>query len=167
MITDTLVLTIGYDISNLTEPNIRDSYIGEITTDYYGRRIPKPAHGTIRLDHLTSSSKLMMAKICELYDQIVDKHLLIRRINIVAASLEKSNLKDNSKTIQIDLFTDFNKLVKEKEINTKKEEQENKLEHTILNIKIKYGKNAILKGMNLTEASTAIERNNQVGGHKA
>ena len=167
LVTDTLVLTIGYDISNLTEHSIKDNYQGEITTDYYGRKVPKAAHGTIRLDHKTSSSKLMISKITELYQNIVNKNLLIRRINIVAASLEKNTTGDKPKTIQIDLFTDYNKLAKEKERQKENEKSENKLEHTIIDIKNKYGANAILKGMNLSKKSTAIDRNNQVGGHKA
>ena len=166
LVTDHLVLTIGYDVENLTNPYIRDNYIGEITTDYYGRRIPKPAHGTIRLDHKTSSSLLITKKMTELYDKIVNKHLLIRRINIAACSLEKEGIIKETKTIQFDLFTDYDKLNKEQEREQIQEQIDNKLGKTLINIKNKYGKNAILKGMNYLKASTAIDRNSQVGGHK-
>ena len=113
LVTDELVLTVGYDIDNLTNPNIRDSYVGEITTDYYGRRIPKEAHGTIRLDHKTSSPKLIVENIVKLYEKIVNKNLLIRRINIAAGKLEVP--KNEKKVYQLDLFTNYEEEVKKKE----------------------------------------------------
>ncbi len=166
LVTNMITLTIGYDIDNLNNPQIRDNYVGEITLDYYGRRVPKPAHGTIRLDHKTSSSKIMINNICKLYTSIVNKQLLVRRINI-AVNTEIKNNVSSINTYQFDLFTDYNKIAKEKEQAINDEVNENKLDHTILDIKNKYGKNAILKGMNYLNMATTKERNNQIGGHKS
>lgn len=166
LVTDTIVLTIGYDISNLNDPLIRDNYIGEITTDYYGRRIPKPAHGTIRIDHLTNSSKTIIEKTCELYKKITNKDLLIRRINISVNTIVKKE-SEIHETIQFDLFTNYEEIRKKQTLILEKEQTENKLNHTIIDIKNKYGKNALLKGMNYLEKGTTIDRNKQIGGHKA
>ena len=167
LVTDQIVLTIGYDVENLTNPKIRDIYIGEITLDYYGRRIPKPSHGTIRIDHHTSSSTIITNKIIELYKKITNKHLLVRRINISVNNLiNESLLKDKIIYEQYDIFTDFEKIAKQKNEEKENEKQEKKLQNTILNIKNKYGKNAILKGMNYLSGGTTIERNRQIGGHK-
>ena len=167
LVTDQIVLTIGYDVENLTNPKIRDIYIGEITLDYYGRRIPKPSHGTIRIDHHTSSSTIITNKVVELYKKITNKHLLVRRINISVNNLiNESLLKDKIIYEQYDIFTDFEKIAKQKNEEKENEKQEKKLQNTILNIKNKYGKNAILKGMNYLSGGTTIERNRQIGGHK-
>ena len=163
LVTNKLVLTIGYDVDNLKEEN---TYVGEIKKDYYGRRIPKPAHGTINIDHKTSSSKIIIEKLTELYEKIINKDLLIRRINIVACNVTKRNTEEELKVVkQIDLFTNYKEL--EEETNKQKEEElkDKKIGETILNIKNKYGKNSILKGMNLEEGGTAIDRNKQIGGH--
>ena len=156
VVTNQLVLTIGYDISN-----INNNYEGEITKDFYGRAVPKHAHGTINLDHYTASTKLLLINIIKLYERIINKNLLVRRINIVACNIvPKNKIKENKIIKQLDLFS------KEEDINIKQEEQEEeKLQKAMLDIKLKYGKNAILKGMNLSEGATTIDRNKQVGGH--
>ena len=168
-VTSQLVLTIGYDVSNLTNPETRKNYHGEIKMDHYGRFVPKHSHGTINLDHKTSSTKLIMEAMLKLYDRITEGTLLIRRINICACNLEDavSYSKKESKTIeQVDLFTDYDALEQKRKKETEEEQEENNLQHVLLNIKDKYGKNAILKGMNLEEGGTTIERNTFVGGHK-
>ena len=164
LVTKQLVLHIQYDVSNLDNLNIR--YNGEIVKDMYGRKMPKPAHGTINLDYYTSSTKILVNKCIELYDLIINKKLLIRKINVTACNLinEDKNI-NNMVSEQLDLFGSIeNTLNKIQDKN--KEKEDNKLQHTIIDIKNKYGKNSILKGMNLEEGSTAIDRNGEVGGHK-
>lgn len=161
LVTNQIVLTVGYDIENLTNQDIK--YTGEITTDHYGRKIPKHAHGTINLDHHTSSTKIIMDSTMKLYERIIDKNLLVRRINISANNvIDESKAKLQKASEQLDLFGDFQK----RENDLKEEQIERNLQRSILDIKKKYGKNAIVKGMNLQEAGTAIARNSQIGGHK-
>ena len=163
LVANQLVLTIGYDVNNL-----KDSYIeynGEITIDRYGRNIPKHAHGTQNLDHYTSSSKIIGEAVIELFERIINKKLLTRRIYISANNLiseAEAEIKEKQSYEQIDLFTDYSEVQKKRE----KEHKEHELQKSILNIKKKYGKNAILKGMNFQEGATTIDRNSQVGGHK-
>lgn len=168
LVADQMVLTIGYDISNLTNPEIRKVYQGEVKTDHYGRQVPKHAHGTVNLKKMTSSTKLIMESVMELFDKIVNVNLLVRRVNIVANHItDEKTVKNKITYEQVDLFTDY----ETKEIEDKKEalalEKEKKLQHAMLDIKKKYGKNAVLKGMNLQEGATTKSRNNQIGGHKA
>ena len=163
LVTNQLVLTVGYDIENLSDSSIK--YNGEITIDRYGRNVPKHAHGTQNIDHYTSSNKIIGEAVIKLYERIIDKNLLTRRINISANNLidENEAEAETKQTFeQIDLFTDYS------EVNKKKEEEkkEHELQKSILDIKKKYGKNAILKGMNFESGGTTIERNRQVGGHK-
>ena len=166
-ITDQLVLTIGYDIENLTNPKIRNLYDGEITKDFYGRETPKHAHGTTRLDHKTSSTKTISEAIIKLYDSIVNPILLVRRVNIAACNLvDSEKKKDEVVYQQFDLFSDTVKEEQKKKRQLEDEESEEKIQKAIIDIKRKYGKNSILKAMNLEEGGTTIERNNQVGGHK-
>ena len=163
LVTKQLVLTIGYDILN-----INDHYIGDVTTDRYGRIIPKHATGRICLDHYTSSTDILMKNIINLYNRIVDKELLIRRINITANGVLNENITNNEIMYQqFDIFTDTEKLEKELKLKKEKENKERSLQRTMINLKDKYGKNTILKGMNLLEGGTTIDRNKQVGGHKA
>ena len=168
LVTDQMVLTIGYDTESLKDKDIRKNYKGEITTDQYGRKIPKHAHGTVNIGEYTSSTKRIMECIVNLYSSITDKDLLIRRINVVANHVvnEKSAVK-NETYEQMELFTDYDQLVKEREKKKTELEKEKKLQLAMLNIKKKFGKNAILKGINFEEGATGIQRNNQIGGHKA
>lgn len=161
LVTNQVVLTIGYDIDNLTDDNIQ--YKGDVVTDFYGRKVPKQAHGTGNIDRYTASSKLIVDTTMELYDQIVDKSLLVRRITIAVCKLQREKDVTNNQVEQLDLFTDYEKKNKQEE-NLQKEK---KMQEAVLSIKKKYGKNAILKGMNLEEGATAKERNSQIGGHKA
>ena len=163
LITSKLVLTIGYDIDNLTIPEISKGYNGEITIDHYGRKVPKHAHGTINIDHKTSSTKIITNAVIELYERIINKNLLVRRINITAQDVvNDQDYKNVQKYEQMDLLTDYNK----KDKQEKQEKREKELQKAVINIKSKYGKNAILKGMNFIDGGTTRERNEQIGGHK-
>lgn len=169
LVTDQLVLTVGYDIENLTNPEIKKSYKGQITTDNYGRSVPKSARGTINLDRQTSSTMLIMDALTELFDRIVDKNLLIRRVNISANRVVDESRVQNKETDsfeQLNLFTDYEEMKKEKAEEEAELKRERKIQNTILDIKKKFGKNAIIKGMNLEEGATTLERNKQIGGHK-
>ncbi len=168
LVTNQIVLTIGYDIENITDKNRSRNYKGTVTTNYYGKKVPKPAHGTTNLPKQTSSTTLITNAVMELYDKIVNKKLLIRRINIVANKLvDEHSVKNANKYEQLDLFTDYEILKKQREKENAESEREKRMQNTILDIKKKFGKNAILKGMNLQEGATAKDRNNQIGGHKA
>ena len=168
LVTNQIVLTIGYDIENMTDKNRSQSYKGTVTTNYYGKKVPKPAHGTTNLPKQTSSTTLITNAVMELYDKIVNKKLLIRRINIVANKLvDEHSVKNANKYEQLDLFTDYEILKKQREKENAESEREKRMQNTILDIKKKFGKNAILKGINLQEGATAKDRNNQIGGHKA
>lgn len=165
-VSDAIVLTIGYDIDNLTVPKIAEIYDGEVTTDFYGRKVPKHAHGTIRFDYQTSSTDVIMKKTMELFERIIDKRLLVRRINMAFIGVVDADKATNTRIMkQVDLFSmDDEELFEDKKTN---QEKEYKIQNVMLEIKKKYGKNAILKGMNLEEGGTTVERNNQIGGHKA
>ncbi len=166
LVTDQIVLTIGYDIKNLEQGTKKN--VGEITTDWYGRKLPKHAHGTANLEQHTSSSRLMTQAGVKLYHEIVNPDLLIRRITMAANHvISEKEVQEEQQYEQMNLFTDFGIAKKEKEEKNEKLEREKKMQKAMLDIKKKYGKNAILKGMNLQEDGTAMERNRQIGGHKA
>lgn len=167
-VTDQIVLTVGYDIDNLTDPHISKAYKGEITTDRYGRKVPKHAHGTANLPEYTSSTKMIMKYVGELYDRIIDSRLLVRRMSIAANRIiRETDIPKKQEYVQMDLFTDYSKAAQEEEINRLENEKEKKIQQAMLDVKKKFGKNALVKGMNLREGATAIERNGQIGGHKA
>ena len=154
------MLTVGYDIENLNNADRKKQYHGEVTIDRYGRRIPKHAHGTTNLKRQTASTKMITDAVIELYDRIVDRNLLVRRINITANRLvDESSVKKEEVYEQLDLFTDY-----EEEAVL---DREKRMQEAMLSIKKKFGKNAVLKGMNLQEGATARDRNEQIGGHKA
>ncbi len=168
LVTDQLILTIGYDVVNLTDPDISKKYNGPVTTDHYGRKIPKHAHGTANLERYSSSTKIITKAVLDLYDKIINPDLYARRITIAAGNvISEDEVNDTVFFEQMDLFTDYEAL----EAKRKKEEEELKkernIQEAILGIHKKYGKNALLKGMNLEEGATAMERNAQIGGHKA
>ena len=162
LVTNQIVLEIGYDIDNLTNPEIKGKYNGEVTTDRYGRKVPKHAHVTINIDHKTSSTKIIMEATLNLYERIINKDLLVRRLNITANNV--TNIADEKEKSyeQIDLFTNYEEVNK----NRKKEADELRIQKAMIDIKQKYGKNAIVKGMNLQKEGTTIERNGQIGGHR-
>ena len=165
--TDQIVLTIGYDIENLTNPSIERRYKGEITIDAYGRKVPKHSHGTANIDHKTSSTKTITNEVMKLYDKIVNPILLVRRLNVTACNIVNEEYKESTPIIeQIDLFTNYEEVSKQKEKSLKDEIEEKKIQKALLNIKKKYGKNSILKAMNYEEGATAKDRNLEVGGHK-
>ncbi|MGN0498385.1 MAG: DNA methylase [Acutalibacteraceae bacterium] len=168
LVTDQLVLDIGYDIENLTDPERSSKYHGEVTTDHYGRKVPKHAHGTVNLQKKTSSSRVITQAVVDLYDRIVDRNLLIRRINIAACKLSlESDVKDDGVAEQLTLFDDPEELQRKKEAENAALARERRMQKAVVDIKTRYGKNAILKGMNLQEGATAKDRNSQVGGHRA
>jgi DNA polymerase V len=167
LVTNQIVLTVGYDIENLTNDTIRSTYKGEIITDHYGRQVPKYAHGTANLTRQTSSSKLIVDATMELFDKIVNKSLLVRRITIAACKLARESDVQEKLPEQLDLFTDYEALEKKRQQEEETLEREKRMQEAVLNIKKKFGKNAILKGMNLEEGATAKDRNRQIGGHKA
>jgi len=162
-VTNSIVLTVGYDIENLSNSEIKSGYKGEITSDFYGRKVPKQAHGTGNLGGYTSSGEKIMNSVMELYDRIINKNLLSRRITISANNLIKEEDAPKKNFVQLNFFTDIKKNKKDEE----KEDKEKKIQKVMLDIKEKYGKNAVLKGTNLKEGATAIERNSQIGGHRA
>ena len=167
-VTNQMVLTVCYDIENLADPEIRRKYHGEITTDRYGRQVPKHAHGTANLADYTSSTKLIMKAVEELYDRIVNPDLLVRRIYVVASGLAREGKVEKKEEFeQLDFFTDYRARELEREKEKNDLEKEKKIQHAILDLQKKFGKNAVLKGMNLEEGATTIERNRQIGGHKA
>ena len=161
IVTNQIYLVIGYDKdSNLT------NYTGEVILDYLGRSIPKQSHGLKNFNHRTSSTEIFMKEFVNIYNKIVNPNLLIRRINLVANNVESDANQNVNKIIkQFDLFIDNDEEIVKQKI--KKEKDERKVQEAILKIKLKYGKNAIIKGINLDKAATTRERNESVGGHKA
>ena len=167
LLTDQLVLTVGYDIENLTDPERRKHYTGPVTIDHYGRRIPKHAHGTANLGQYSSSAHDLMEAVSELYDRIMDPALLVRRLSISANHLvDEVTARQRQQPEQLDLFTDYAAQERQRAEQDAAHAREKKLQEAMLGIKKKYGKNAILKAMNLEEGATAKERNQQIGGHQ-
>jgi len=165
LVTNQIVLTVGYDVDG-----IPSGYSGEMTTDRYNRKVPKSAHGTINMEKYTSSTKLILSKAIALYERIVDEQLLVRRLTVVANHvLPESEVKEQEgkQMVQLDLFTDYSVQVEQNEREEQSQKKEKELQKALLEIKGKYGKNAILKGMDFEEGATARDRNGQVGGHKA
>lgn len=167
LVTDQMVLTVGYDIENLADVDKQRKYKGAVTTDGYGRKIPKSAHGSINLNRMTSSSKIITEAISELYDRIVDKSLTVRRMYVVANHVVYENSVHKPQNVQLDMFTDYETIEQRQAEEAEALARENNMQKAMLEIKRKFGKNAVLKGMNLEEGATTIERNGQVGGHKA
>ena len=166
--TDQIVLNVGYDIENLQNPVLRAAYKGPVTTDHYGRQVPKAAHGTISLGDATSSTKDILEASMTLYDRIVDPRLLVRRITITAGHVAPEQTEPPApEPEQLDMFTDYAAREEETRQRQAERNREKKVQKTILEIKGKFGKNAILKGANLEEGATAQSRNKQIGGHKA
>ena len=169
LVTDQLVITIGYDRENLATADQKKQYHGEVTKDHYGREIPKHSHGTQNLERYTSSTKLIVNAATELFERIADKKLLVRRLNIVACHVisEKDAPKREAGFEQLNLFTNYAAEQEKREREDAALVRERKRQEAVLAIKKKFGKNAILKGMNLEEGATAKDRNSQIGGHKA
>ena len=169
LVTDQLVLTVGYDAECLTRPEIREKYHGEITTNHYGKPVPKHAHGTFNFERPTSSSRLIMDGATELFDRCMNPDLLIRRLNLTTNHVvsEASVSAQDCAPRQLDLFTDYEALEKQRQAEQAKLDKERRMQEAQLKIKKRFGKNAILRGLNFEEGATAKERNKQIGGHKA
>ena len=168
LVTDQLVLTVGYDAECLTRPEIREKYHGEITTNHYGKPVPKHVHGTFNFERPTSSSRLIMDGATELFDRCMNPDLLIRRLNLTTNHVvsEASVSAQDCAPQQLDLFTDYEALEK-RQAEQAKLDKERRMQEAQLKIKKRFGKNAILRGLNFEEGATAKERNKQIGGHKA
>lgn len=163
LVTDQIVLSVGYDTSSVTS-----QYVGPVETDWYGRKIPKNAHGSKNIGQQTSSTKKIMEKTMQLFDEIVDKKLLVRRMYVVANHVVAANsVPDAPDFEQMDLFTDYEEVQKQKEAEVAALDKEKRLQKAMLSIKGKYGKNAILHGTSYEEGATGRDRNRQIGGHKA
>ena len=169
LVTNQLILTIGFDRTSLESPEVAARYQGNVVTDYYGRAVPKHAHGTANLNGYSSSSKEIIEAVMSLYDRIVDHDLLIRRLNITTNNIiSEIDARSKAKApVQLDLFTDYEALAIEEEKRKAERDKERKMQEAIIAIKHKFGKNAILKGTSFSEGATARDRNNQIGGHKA
>ena len=168
LLTDQMVLTIGYDRESLADPELARNYTGPVSVDAYGRKIPKHAQGTVNLPRQMSSTRRITDAVMELFDRIVDPTLLVRRVNLTANHVTpETEVSREDGSWQMDLFSDQDSLQKQKERETAALERERRRQQAVLDIRRKYGKNAILKGMNFQEGATAIQRNNQIGGHKA
>lgn len=167
LLTDQIVLHVGYDTENLSNPDALGKYKGEISVDPYGRKKPKSAHGSINLGRHTSSSKSILKAVSRLYDRIVNPQLTVRRMSVTANNVLPESALDEPPCLQLDLFSDYEEIARLRQSDKIAEEQERALQKAILSIKKKYGKNSVLKGMNLEEGATTVKRNGQVGGHKA
>lgn len=168
LVTNQIVLVVGYDIENLTDRNRRSEYKGEIKTDFYGREVPKQARGTANISRQTSSTKLITDAVTKLYDEIVDRNLLVRRMYITANHVVPEDSVDETPVPeQLSFFEDYEEKERRKAEQDAALEKERRVQDAIVNIKNKYGKNAILKGMNYKDGATAKDRNSQIGGHKA
>mgnify|MGYP000881901707 FL=1 len=168
LMTNQLVLTVGYDRENLTDPTRNAAYHGPVATDRYGRQIPKHAHGTTNLRQYTSSTRSILNAVTELFDRIVDKRLLVRRVNLVACRvLDEDAAREKDSCEQLDFFSITESAQQQAAAEEKELDRERRRQQAMLAIKKKFGKNAIIKGMDLQECATAMERNAQIGGHKA
>lgn len=166
-IAGSLTLTVGYDSSCLLDPEIRREYHGAVTSDRYGKPVPKPAHGTRSFEERTASPRQVLAAAADLYDRFVNPRLLIRRLTLTAGDVAPADTADAPSWQQLDLFTDYAAEEQRQKERRKEQQKEQKLQEALLSIKEKYGKNAVLRGMNLEEGATAKQRNEQIGGHRA
>ncbi len=175
LVTNQLVITIGYDIENLTDPVISKKYRGPVSVDYLGRRVPVHAHGTVNLPQWTSSTRLITEAAVRLFDEIVNPVLMVRRFNIAAGIVKDEASVDRTVQFgeqtgtweQMDLFTDYETKERERRVMEREQKRERRLQQASIAIKQKFGKNAVLKGMNLKDGATMRDRNQQIGGHKA
>lgn len=169
LVTDQLTLTVGYDIENLTDPKRREKYRGEVVQDRYGRKIPKAAHGTENLNRQTASARLLSEAMLRLFDRIMDRELLTRRVTVTACRVipESRAKAAPEEAMQLDLFSAPEEQTRRAEEEDRFLERERRRQQTVLAIQRRYGKNAILKGKNFLEGATTRARNGQIGGHKA
>lgn len=167
LVTDQLVLTLGYDVESLND-NAEVKYSGKIRTDFYGRKVPEHAHGTINIEPPTSSSATLIQKTAELYDRIVNPNLLIRRLTLSINHLIDENKVDRQKySVQLDLFSDYEEESFKNKARVEELDKERKRQEALLHLRKKFGKNVVLRGLNYAEGATQKDRNRQIGGHKA
>ena len=168
LVTDQLVLTIGYDVESLSNATIRAKYKGQIKKDYYGRNVPAHSHGTINIEQPTSSSKILIQKVAELYDRIVNPDLLIRRLTLsINHLIDEAKINKQKYAVQFDLFSDYEDIKRQREQEEKELAKERRRQETMLYLRKKFGKNVVLRGLNYAEEATQKDRNQQIGGHKA
>ena len=168
LVTDQIVLTVGYDRDSLADPKAESRYKGAVTVDRYGRKVPRHAHGSVNLEFPTSSTRVITDAVMGLYESIVDPRLLVRRVTVAANHVtDEEKVQAAEQFEQMDLFVDYEAAEQERKEQEEELEKERKLQEAMLSMKKKYGKNAMLKGMNLLDKATAQERNNQIGGHRA
>ena len=164
-----MALDIGYDVENLTDPERANAYRGEIIGDFYGRRVPKPAHGSENLGRHMASTERIVEAVRTVFDRIADGTLLMRRFTVAVCNLKTADevREAESAPEQLDLFTDREAKERQRQAEDAALEKETRRQKALLDIRDKYGKNAVVRGLNLQEGATAIERNAQIGGHKA
>lgn len=166
LVTNQLVLTVGYDVESLTNQEIRAKYNGKVTSDHYGRQVPVHAHGTINIEQPTSSGKILAEKLAELYDRIINPDLLVRRLTISLNRLiREEDIKPDEPQLQLELFTDYDAIHQQQVQQKAKLMKERRQQKAVLKIKKMFGKNAILKGLNYADGATQRKRNQQIGGH--
>ncbi len=169
--TDQIVINVGYDTENLKGEKARGEYKGEVVYDRYGRPVPKPSHGSMNLGKMTSSSRAILKAVDELFHTCADPSLFVRRLNVCANHIADEDLEQQAKAkpaaVQLDMFTDYQQLHEQQETEARQDKKERKMQEALLSIKKKFGKNAILKGLDFNEGATTRERNNQIGGHNA
>ena len=164
LVTDQIVLSLGYDAESLSK-----GYEGQVQADWYGKTVPKMAHGSENLERHTASTRLITEAAMRLYDRIADPTCLVRRMYVVAAHTlrEESVKEEKEQGEQLDLFTDYEAVAKEKKAEDAALEKEGQLQQALLAIKKRYGKNAVMPGTSYKEEATGRERNEQIGGHRA
>lgn len=166
-LTDQLVLTVGYDVESLTNPDISRSYNGDIHIDRFGRKVPSHAHGTVNIERPTSSSEILVEKTAALFDRIINPRLLVRRLTLsINHLIPEAEIAGKPRVRQLGLFDDIEEINRREQQETKKRDKERRQQEAILNIRRKYGKNVILKGLNFADGATQKDRNSQIGGHR-
>lgn len=168
--TDQVVLDVNYDTENLTDPVRAKAYKGPVTADWYGRRAPKPAHGSQNLPRPTASTRQIVDAAAAIYDRVVDQKLLVRRFNLAVMHViaeEEARKMQAAEPEQLNLFTDYEAEETKRKAEEEENEKERRVQKALLDIRGRYGKNAVVRGLSMQEGATAIERNRQIGGHKA
>lgn len=167
LVTNSLTLTVGYDCENLTNPEKRSSYTGKIKFDHYGRPVPVHSHGTENLPRHTSSASVLIERVTALFERIANPSLSIRRLNISLNNLIPEDSVEPPRALQLDLFTDYAELERQRKIEDEEMAKEHRRQQAIVNLRKRFGKNVVLRGLNFAEGATQRERNQQIGGHKA
>ena len=167
LMTNQMTITIGYDVENLSNPEIRAKYHGAIKYDHYGRAVPVHSHGTYNFKCYTSSSRLIADRAVDLFDRLANRDLLVRRLNVSLHRLLAEDCVPRQQAVQLDLFTDYDEFMRRKKAEQEALDRERRRQEAILALRKRFGKNAILRGTNFAEGATQRERNGQIGGHKA